>query len=85
MTRLGFVLGVLGLAAALAGGLPTWRAEAAPLAQAADSLAVLRGHSPVQQVGCMFGTTRCPAGTKWQCTKTPAEAGVVKKCKCRAC
>ena len=86
MSRSGFVLGVLGLAATLVvGGFLTWRAEATPLTQAADPLAVLKNYSSVQQVGCIFGTSRCPAGTKWQCTKTPAEAGVIKKCKCRAC
>jgi hypothetical protein len=60
------------------------KTEATPLT-GVDSLAVLKGHSVVQKAGCMFGTSRCPAGTKWACVKTAAPAGVVKKCLCRPC
>ena len=34
---------------------------------------------------CMFGTTRCAAGTKWMCVKGSNANGDTKKCKCRAC
>ena len=61
------------------------KTEATPLTGAADSLAVLKSYSTLQKVGCIFGTTRCPAGTKWQCVKTKSTAGVVKKCLCRPC
>jgi hypothetical protein len=83
MTKLSFVLAVA--AAVLAGSLLIWKAEATPLAGAADSLAVLKGYSSVQQVGCIFGTSRCPAGTKWSCAKTQTPSGVAKKCVCRTC
>jgi hypothetical protein len=67
-----------------AAGLLVWRAEATPLT-GADSLTAIRGHQAVQKVGCMFGTHRCPAGTKWSCTHSPAPAGTAKKCICRPC
>jgi hypothetical protein len=77
---------LLGMTAAMTvAGVMMWRAEATPLTGAANSLAVIRGYSTVHKAGCMFGTSRCPAGTKWVCTKHPASVGVSKKCYCRAC
>lgn len=77
---------VLGLGMALiAGGFLIVQAEASPLTRATDSLAVLKTYSQQHQAGCVFGTTRCPKGTKWACTKSPAAAGVTKKCYCRTC
>jgi Mn2+/Fe2+ NRAMP family transporter len=61
------------------------KTEATPLTGAADSLAVLKPYSAVQKAGCMFGTARCPAGTKHACVRTKTAAGVVKKCLCRPC
>jgi hypothetical protein len=63
----------------------SWQTEANSLMSGASSLAVLKGYSTVEKAGCMFGTTRCPAGTKWACIKTTAPMGVVKKCLCRPC
>jgi hypothetical protein len=83
MTGLRFVVCVA--AAAIVGGFLMVRAEATPLTGVVDSLAVLKTYSQLQQTGCIFGTSRCPAGTKWVCTKSPATAGVTKKCVCRAC
>lgn len=85
MCKLRIVL-LLGMTVAMTlAGVMMWRAEATPLTGAADSLAVIRGYSTLHQTGCIFGTTRCPAGTKWVCTKHPAAVGVKKKCYCRAC
>ena len=72
-------------AALMVAGVLMWKAEASPLTGAADSLAVIRGYSAVHKTGCIFGTSRCPAGTKWVCTKHSAAAGTSKKCYCRAC
>jgi hypothetical protein len=66
-------------------GVLIWKAEATPLTGAADSLAAIRGYLPVQKVGCMFGTRRCPAGTKWSCASYPGPTGTGKKCICRPC
>jgi hypothetical protein len=66
-------------------GVLVWKAEATPLTGAADSLAAIKGHLAVQKVGCMFGTHRCPAGTKWSCATFPAPTGIGKKCVCRPC
>ena len=51
-------------------GVSMWKAEATPLTGAAQEfpLAVIKGYSAVQKAGCMFGTHRCAAGTKWSCT-----------------
>jgi hypothetical protein len=81
MTRFMSVVGVA--AVLIAGSLPIWKAEATSVTPA--PVAGLKGYSPVQQVGCIFGTSRCPAGTKWSCSKSSATAGVVKKCWCRPC
>jgi len=83
MTGLRFALGVT--AALIAGGVLMQRAEATPLTRALDSLAVLKTYSQVQPAGCVFGTSRCPAGTKWICSKSQASVGVTKKCYCRTC
>lgn len=58
-----------------------WQTEATPLTGAADSLAAIKSYSAVQKAGCMFGTSRCPAHTKWVCVKTP----ITKKCACTHC
>jgi hypothetical protein len=42
---------------------------------------LIKGFSAAQTVGCIFGTRRCPAGTKWSC----ADYGTTKKCVCRTC
>jgi hypothetical protein len=82
MTKLALLLFVT--AAIVAGGL-TWKAEATPLAGTLDSLAVIKGFSTVQKAGCMFGTSRCAAGTKWVCTPHATATGAGKKCVCTAC
>ena len=81
MMKLALVLFVM--VAAMVAGLMTWRAEATPLTGTADSLAVLKSYSTVQKAGCMFGTSRCPAGSKWVCTAHPD--GSAKKCICTKC
>ena len=43
-------------------GVLMWKAEATPLTGTAGSLAVTKSYSAVQEVGCMFGTRRCPPG-----------------------
>jgi hypothetical protein len=63
----------------------SFRTEATPLAGAVDSLDVIKGYSVVQKAGCMFGTSRCPAGTKWACAKYAGSMGMIKKCVCRPC
>ena len=75
----------LAMAAVMVAVLPTWKAEATPLTGTLDSLAVIKGYSTVQKAGCMFGTSHCPAGTKWVCTTHPAPVGKTKKCICRTC
>lgn len=69
-------------AATIVAGLFAWKAEATPVTGAAHSLAVIQSYSQVQKVGCIFGTSRCPAGTKWVCT---ALKGGGKQCACRPC
>jgi hypothetical protein len=44
-----------------------------------------KGMSAAEKASCMFGTTRCAAGTKWMCVKGSNANGDTKKCKCRAC
>jgi hypothetical protein len=83
MAKLALVLFVM--AAAMVAGLPTWKAEATPLTGTVDSLAVIKGYSTVQKAGCMFGTSRCPAGSKWVCTTPAAAVGTAKSCVCRTC
>jgi hypothetical protein len=36
------------------------KAEATPLTGAGDTLVVIRGYASIQNVGCVFGTSRCP-------------------------
>jgi hypothetical protein len=83
MTRLLLVLSMT--AAVTIAGLLMWRAEATPLTGALGTHAVTGGYSAVQKAGCMFGTHRCPAGTKWVCSKFSGPTGPSKKCFCRAC
>jgi hypothetical protein len=82
MRKLVFAVAAATLLLAISFGLKT---EATPLVGAGDTLAVLKTYSTVQKAGCIFGTSRCPAGTKWACVKTKSTAGVVKKCLCRPC
>ena len=63
--------------------LAIWKADATPLTGATGSLGTIKNHLAVQRVGCMFGTRRCPAGTKWACVKHPGSTG--KSCVCRPC
>ena len=73
---------ILSLAAAvMLAGLLVLKADATPLISVVQSPVSAGSHSAVEQVGCIFGTRRCPAGTKWSCVHTPG----AKKCVCRAC
>ena len=83
MTKLPLVLCVTA-AVTIAGAL-MWKAEAMPLTGNVDSLAVIKSYSSVQKAGCMFGTHRCAAGTKWSCAPYPGPTGTGKKCVCRTC
>ena len=83
MIRLRLVLCLT--AAVMVSGVVIWEAEATPITGAVDLLDVIKGYSAVQKVGCMFGTHRCPAGTKWSCAKYPGPMGAGKKCVCRPC
>jgi hypothetical protein len=83
MTKYLLVLGMT--SAMMLAGVLMWKAEATPLAGASTSLAVIKSYSAVQKAGCVFGTSRCPAGTKWACTKFTGPTGPVKKCVCRPC
>ena len=83
MKQLAFVTTVI--AAVLFAGVLVWKAEATPLSGSVDPLAVTKSHSLVQNAGCMFGTTRCPAGTKWMCVHGTNATGETKKCRCRPC
>lgn len=64
-------------------GVSFWKADAGPLN--VGSIAATKSASPVQKAGCMFGTHRCPAGTKWACVKHPGPNAAGKSCVCRAC
>ncbi len=63
-------------------GTNEWKAESAPITGTANSLALIQNYSQLQKVGCIFGTRRCAAGTKWVCT---ALKGGGKQCACRTC
>jgi hypothetical protein len=79
MTR---TFAVLGMAVAVAvAGAALLSANASPLTAPAGSLAILKGYSTVEKAGCMFGTRRCKAGTKWSCV----DRGTAKACVCRPC
>ena len=80
------ILLVLGIAAAVTvTGVTMWKADATPLVGATGSLAVIKGYSIVEKTGCVFGTSRCPAGTKWSCSSTTGPNGERKFCHCRPC
>ena len=81
MTRLPLVVSLA--AAVTIAGVALWKADAGPLT--VGSIAEMKGYSPVLKAGCMFGTHRCPASTKWACTKYSGPTGPSKKCFCRAC
>ena len=83
MTRLKLALSLI--AVVTVAGLLMWKAEATPLTAALGRHAVTSGYSAVEKAGCIFGTHRCAAGTKWSCIKTPGVAGPNKKCVCRPC
>ena len=83
MTKSMFVLGLT--SAVMLAGVLMWKAEATPLAAAGNSLATIKSYSAVHKAGCMFGTRRCPAGSKHSCTKFTGPTGPVKKCVCRPC
>ena len=77
MTKLLLVLGMT--SAVTIAGVLMWKVEAAPLVGATNSLAVIESESAVHTAGCMFGTRRCPAGTKWSCTKVAGPIGRTKR------
>ena len=72
------------IAAMLFAGVLVWKAEATPLTGSVEPFAA-KSHSLVQNASCMFGTTRCPAGTKWMCVHGTNAMGETKKCRCRPC
>jgi hypothetical protein len=72
------------IAAMLFAGVLVWKAEATPLTGSVAPFAA-KSYSPVLKAGCVFGTTRCPAGTKWSCVHGTNAVGETKKCRCRPC
>lgn len=72
-------------AAVLVAGFLVWKAEATPLTGSVDPSALGGTYLPVVKAACMFGTTRCPAGTKWMCVHGTNATGETKKCRCRPC
>ncbi len=72
-------------AAVLLGGVLVLKAQATPLTGAVDAATLGAIHSPVLKAACMFGTSRCPAGTKWSCSSTHGPNGERKFCHCRPC
>ena len=85
MTRIELVLLVSVTATVLSAGLLMWKAEATPSAGSVEPFTVNKSVSPVLKAGCMFGTSRCPAGNKWVCTHGSNATGATKKCKCTPC
>ena len=85
MKRIQLALVATVTAAVLFAGLLVWRAEATPLTGSVEPFARNKSYSPVQKAGCMFGTSRCKAGTKWMCTRGANAHGDTKKCQCRPC
>jgi hypothetical protein len=79
MTRIFAVLGMT--VAFVLAGAALWVANASPLSGAANSPAIIKGYSTVEKAGCIFGTRRCKAGTKWSCV----DRGTAKACVCRPC
>jgi hypothetical protein len=80
MTKLPLILSVI--AAVTVASVLIWKADATPLTGAGESFAVLKSYSTVHKAGCMFGTRRCPAGTKWVCVHPAPKQ---KSCICRPC
>jgi hypothetical protein len=72
---------VLSIVAVVVAGVGLLSANASPLTGAANSLAALKSYSTVEKAGCIFGTRRCKAGTKWSCV----DRGTAKACVCRPC
>jgi hypothetical protein len=85
MKRIELALFATVTATVLFAGLLVWRAEATPLSGSVEPFAVSKSYSPVQKASCMFGTSRCTAGTKWMCTRGSNANGETKKCRCRPC
>jgi hypothetical protein len=83
MTSLKLVL--CATAAVLVAGLLVLKAEATPLTGSVNPHVLGEVHSQVELAACMFGTTRCPAGTKWSCSHTMTPKGERKFCHCRPC
>jgi len=81
MTRLPLIVSLAALVTIA--GVALWKADAGPLT--VGSIAAMKGYSPVLKAGCMFGTHRCPVGTKWACVKHPGPMATGKSCVCRAC
>ena len=79
MTKTFAVLGMTVAVAVAGAGLLS--ANASPLTGAANSLAALKSYSTVEKAGCIFGTRRCKAGTKWSCV----DRSTAKACVCRPC
>ena len=85
MRRMQFACFATVTAAVLLSGVMVWKAEATPLTGSVEPLVMSKGMSAAEKASCMFGTTRCTAGTKWMCVKGSNANGDTKKCKCRAC
>jgi Tfp pilus assembly major pilin PilA len=85
MRRMQFACFATVTAAVLLSGVMVWKAEATPLTGSVEPLVMSKGMSAAEKASCMFGTTRCAAGTKWMCVKGSNANGDTKKCKCRAC
>lgn len=85
MRRMQFACFATGTAAVLLSVVLAWKAEATPLTGSVEPLVMSKGISAAEKASCMFGTTRCAAGTKWMCVKGSNANGDTKKCKCRAC
>lgn len=83
MRRMQFACFATVTAAVLLSGVMAWKAEATPLTGSVEPLVMSKGAA--EKASCMFGTTRCAAGTKWMCVKGSNANGDTKKCKCRAC
>ena len=85
MRRMQFACFATVTGAVLLSGVLAWKAEATPLTGSVEPLVMSKGISVAEKASCMFGTTRCAAGTKWMCVKGSNANVDTKKCKCRAC
>jgi hypothetical protein len=85
MRRMQFACFATVTVAVLFAGALAWKAEATPLTGSVEPLVMTKGITAAENASCMFGTTRCAAGTKWMCVKGTNAHGDTKKCKCRAC